>query len=434
MVGLTGRDSQRARERGARGRWVCALAVAASVLLLPAAAQAGVGASAVPSFPTTVTVGDTGVPATIQLGNANDAPDTAATNYVCNATTGGACSGPGITLIASCGALGDFSACVTPDPGVFRISPTATGVAGTGCAGMSFAVAPFEPSGRVRFTPVGGQRVTLAGAGTRCRIAFTFDVLRAPSVDQSAAAGGLQTAQVADNTQQLEATGLTASARGSSAGLTVLRARPAIATQASESVEVGGRLTDTAVVTGRVNPVAGATVDFRLYGPGDANCTEPPVFQSLGRPVGADGRAVSEPYTTTAAGTHHWVASYSGDANNEPVSGACNDADENVVVTARPPRITTGDVPGSGGGRCTESNFTLRVNARAAGLRGVKVTLDGKTIATSKRAKFKVRVKAKARKFGRHVIRIVARGAGGRTVRVLEFRRCGRPQQPRFVG
>ena len=85
-------------------------------------------------------------------------------------------------------------------------------------------------------------------------------------------------------------------------------------------------------------------------------------------------------------------------------------------------------------GRCTGSNFKLKVNARATGLKSVRVTLDGKTIARSKKAKFTVRVRAAARKFGRHVIRIIANGAGGRTVRVLEFQRCGRPVQPRFVG
>ena len=101
--------------------------------------------------------------------------------------------------------------------------------------------------------------------------------------------------------------------------------------------------------------------------------------------------------------------------------------------TARPPRITVSDVPGQGG-RCTGSNFKLRVNTRAAGLKTVRVTLDGKTIARSKKGKFSIRVHAKAKKFGRHVIRIIANGKGGRTVRVLEFRRCGRPNQPRFVG
>ena len=245
--------------------------------------------------------------------------------------------------------------------------------------------------------------------------------------------------------QRLADENLTASARGSSAGTTIQRARPTIATQASPSVEVGGQLTDTAVVSGRVNPVAGATVDFILYGPDDANCAGQPIFQSLARPVDASGRAVSDPYVPTARGTYRWRAFYSGDANNEPVAGACNAANENVVVTppststsggpptVRPPRITVNDTPGSGG-RCTESNFTLRVNARSAGLRSVRVTLDGKTIAKSKQAKFKVRVKAKAKRFGRHVIRIIANGRGGRTVRVLEFRRCGRPEQPRFVG
>ncbi len=65
----------------------------------------------------------------------------------------------------------------------------------------------------------------------------------------------------------------------------------------------------------------------------------------------------------------------------------------------------------------------------------MRVTLDGKTIARSKQGEVHgPGAAAKAKKFGRHVIRIIANGAGGRTVRVLEFRRCGRPVQPRFVG
>ena len=37
----------------------------------------------------------------------------------------------------------------------------------------------------------------------------------------------------------------------------------------------------------------------------------------------------SNPFTPTLAGTYRWIASYSGDANNAPVAGKCNDAGEN---------------------------------------------------------------------------------------------------------
>ena len=38
-----------------------------------------------------------------------------------------------------------------------------------------------------------------------------------------------------------------------------------------------------------------------------------------------------------AAGTYRWIASYSGDANNAAVAGACNAANESVVVSPVPP-------------------------------------------------------------------------------------------------
>jgi hypothetical protein len=48
--------------------------------------------------------------------------------------------------------------------------------------------------------------------------------------------------------------------------------------------------------------------------------------------VNGDGDYVSDPFTTAAEGTYRWIASYSGDASNNTVSGACNDANESVVV------------------------------------------------------------------------------------------------------
>src|SRR2546426_371911 len=39
--------------------------------------------------------------------------------------------------------------------------------------------------------------------------------------------------------------------------------------------------------------------------------------------------------------TNRWVASYSGDANNNSAATACNDANESVVVTKKTPTLTT---------------------------------------------------------------------------------------------
>jgi len=402
----------------------------ACLVLLPATAQAGVGASAVPSFPTDVTVGNAGLAASIELRNTNLDSNAADTNTVCNFGDGDPCPAgdPGITLIPSCSRLGPFSSCAGAEPGVFRISDVATGEAGTACAGMAFNVGLIDPAnGQVRFTPQGGAHVTLPGTGSICRIGFTFSVLRAPTADQNASTAGIQTVQVTDNTQF--AGGLTASARGTSFGTTVHKATPGLATAASSGTTVGGQLTDTAVVSGLVSP-AGGTVDFRLYGPADASCARPPVFESLGRPVGPDGGAVSEPFTPTRAGDYRWRAFYSGDANNEAVSGECNAANENVTVTG-PPTITVQTERRS---KCVETKFTLRVSVAARGLKGVRVTLDGKTIARSKKARFTLRVRTRALRSGRHVLRVIATGSDGRSAKSTSFKRCGSPVLPRFVG
>jgi hypothetical protein len=123
----------------------------------------------------------------------------------------------------------------------------------------------------------------------------------------------------------------------------VARAQPTIATTASAAITLGaGSLTDTVIVSGRVHPQAGATVDFRLYGPDDATCSGEPVFNSTSRAYPVAGGPVSSAASTpTAAGTYRWIASFSGDANNAPQSGACNDADESTVVARAAPSIAT---------------------------------------------------------------------------------------------
>ena len=329
---------------------IALVAVSVSVLLTwSGSADAGYGAAAAPTFPAVVTVGDTGQPASIQLSNNNSAPNAGDINTVCNFGDAFPCplGDPGITLIPACGQLGDFSTCVPTgaDPGVLQISPTAVGAAGTACAAMVFDVTPIDPAfnifGRVRFTPQAGGHVFLTGvtgALSMCQINFTFDVLKAPTIDQDAAAPGVQTVQVVDNTQYVGQTTNTASGRGTTIGMTVSRATPTIATVASANITLGiGQLADSATVSGRINPQPGATIDFRLYGPNDVACSGVPVFTSLGVSYPVTGGAVtSGVFAPVAAGDYRWVASYSGDQNNVPVAGACNAANEIVTVLSPP--------------------------------------------------------------------------------------------------
>lgn len=77
------------------------------------------------------------------------------------------------------------------------------------------------------------------------------------------------------------------------------------------------------------------TVTFRLYGPSDADCTGTPVFTTTHTIAELEVSGRSASFVPTQAGTYRWIASYSGDANNNPVAGACGEADQILTVTAR---------------------------------------------------------------------------------------------------
>jgi hypothetical protein len=119
----------------------------------------------------------------------------------------------------------------------------------------------------------------------------------------------------------------------------VARVIPAVRTQASGTVPVGGDITDTATLSGGTANVGG-TITFTLFGPDNATCAGAPAFTST-RPVNGNGDYTSDPFTTTAGGTWRWVATYNGDPNNAPAFTGCNDANESVVVTRIAPTLVT---------------------------------------------------------------------------------------------
>ena len=108
-------------------------------------------------------------------------------------------------------------------------------------------------------------------------------------------------------------------------------ATPAISTLASPSVPAGGLISASATLTGGFAPAG--TVTFTLYGPGDVTCSN--ALWSTTVPVGAGGVSHSGDVQAGAAGTYNWVATYSGDLANLPVSSECGS--EPVVITPPPP-------------------------------------------------------------------------------------------------
>ena len=147
-------------------------------------------------------------------------------------------------------------------------------------------------------------------------------------------------------------------ATGSNAeNVVVSPASPAITTKTGGSVVLGSakKLTDTATLSGGYNPTG--TITFTLTDPTNAlRDTETAAVNGNGDYPTPTG------FTPDMAGTWHWVASYGGDSNNNPV--ASGKTDEPVEVTPAGPAITTklseadGTVGDSVNDTATLSGFT----------------------------------------------------------------------------
>ncbi|MCA1690148.1 MAG: PKD domain-containing protein, partial [Actinobacteria bacterium] len=288
-------------------------------------AYAGVGIAVAPGLPRSALVGQTNVPATITVTNTSTAPQ-ASGNVVLGA----------ITLVPSCGSLslGDCPA-ANVDPGVFQVSATGVGGAGTACAGVTFSFTPIDAvQGKLRLDPSTPVALGPTGGSTAvCRIDFTIGVARAPAKDSNPAAG-LQTAALAA-ASATASDGSGATSLGS-AETQVARGTPGLTTQvASAALTLGSSTTDRATLTTSPgSPAPTGTVTFQVYGPADPSCTGPPLATSTSQVTG--GGAQSASFTPTAVGTYRFVASYGGDVANNPAATACGDPGEAVVVKGQP--------------------------------------------------------------------------------------------------
>ncbi len=305
----------------ARASWLVGLGVAVVLVILPAApAAAAVGISASLTLPSVVAVGQTARPGSFSVTNTNTSPNGAESNFV---TT--------LRLAPSCGTTSTAgNLCPQPDPGVFSVAATASGRTGTACGGRTFAVSAPDAMGAVTFTPQGGSLSLPAGG--QCVVDFTFGVLKVPTIDASAPNAGVQTSANLLVVAVGSISGLVVSTRPTLL-LTVVRATPSVAVQASRNV-AAGTISATATISGAAGVATPTgTVTFSAFGPNDAACAGAPFASSTNALVG--GTATSNPFPTTVPGSYRFVALYSGDANYAGVTSPCGAASASVVVTAR---------------------------------------------------------------------------------------------------
>jgi hypothetical protein len=111
-------------------------------------------------------------------------------------------------------------------------------------------------------------------------------------------------------------------------------ASPTLVTVASAAVEVGREISDSATLSGGANPTG--TIEFRVYGPDDADCSASPADTSRVDVHGSDTYG-SAAFIPTQPGIYRWVAEYSGDSDNNGVSTSCGEEGEVVLVGPPPP-------------------------------------------------------------------------------------------------
>src|SRR2546426_2573935 len=141
---------------------------------------------------------------------------------------------------------------------------------------------------------------------------------------------------------------------------TVNKATPTLTTTRTKSTTVVQTNEDISSLTGGVNP--GGTITFMLYGPFDptadpGTCTNGTAAGSA--TVTGNGTYPSSAVTVTRAGRYRWIASYSGDPNNNAVSTSCGDAGETSTVNKATPTLTTSATATATAGQTIQDMATL---------------------------------------------------------------------------
>jgi hypothetical protein len=237
---------------------------------------------------------------------------------------------------AAASSCGEASAAVAV--GTASPSLTTTSSAGVGIGGQVHATASLaggdEATGTIEFalyapgdtactgTPVFTETKTVTAAST------TYE----SGMFTPAAAGTYR--WVAEYSGDGNNDGAESPCAEASAAVAVASASPSLTVASSAGITVGGQVHATATLAG--GHEASGMIAFALYGPDDATCTGTPIFAETVNVKVGTGAYESAAFTPTAAGTYRWIASYSGDGNNEAVASSCANASAAVTVASKP--------------------------------------------------------------------------------------------------
>jgi hypothetical protein len=276
---------------------------------------------------------------------------------------------------------------VTSAPAQALVTPNlATFASGTVAVGGSITDTALLGAGA---SPTGTIIFTIYGPGdTKCASTPVFTSppvkVAVPTVSPAftpTAPGTYQlTAAYSGDTNNSPVTG-TCGAIGEA--VLVTQATPTLKTAAG-AVTAAGTISDQAVLTGGFQP--GGTVTFAAYGPNDATCAAGAVFTAT---AAASTSVISAPFRPAAGGTYRWIASYSGDANNTPVSGSCSDPAEVVTV----PAPATG--PPSSQPGCTQAVAQAMASSVLSALASALTTGTGGGFKTTCSAGLRIVLRAK---------------------------------------
>src|SRR5439155_22792 len=120
----------------------------------------------------------------------------------------------------------------------------------------------------------------------------------------------------------------------------VTKASPTVTTSATAQAPAGGTISDQALLAGSSGPNATGTISFTVFGPNNATYA-PPGTPSGSPPVSGDGTYPSSAVPVALAGAYLWIASYSGDGNNNSYTTPFPTRRSSDLVTKASPTVTT---------------------------------------------------------------------------------------------
>lgn len=138
---------------------------------------------------------------------------------------------------------------------------------------------------------------------------------------------------------------------GAGGSSTVAKAIPALSAPDTAQVVIGAALPTASTLSAGYGP--SGTVVFRAYGPGDSTCSGTPTHTSQPISVSGNGEYGTNDFVPVSSGSYRWIASFSGDGNNEPAATACGPAStvsqESPTLSARANSVGAGEAIGATG-------------------------------------------------------------------------------------